>query len=252
MRERFAEFDINKAGEALRSKPRETKDVAHGDGHALTAGETTIEVFRNARVARVTTPDARIELFRVPTYYVNPERVLFEQGGKEERTRLLVRSDGKVSFYPVQPAAESSETDATAPSDEVVSSTPAEPSVAVTERPEGIPGGDGEKQEPEQKQLSGRLGRDPWFGTRGDEPAAGFPLAVNDEQGKATWHRVVVVGELAEKLRTGRLKKGRLVELSGTEVVQTEATDKGGTRTTKEFHATTVNLTARRNTPPAK
>ena len=114
----------------------------------------------------------------------------------------------------------------------------------LQQRPDGIPGADPKSQEPEQQQLSGRLGRDPWFGTRGEEPAAGFPLAVNDDQGKTTWHRVVVIGELVDQVRaglqTGQIKKGRLVQLSGIDVVQSEPTAKGGTRTTTEFHATAV------------
>jgi hypothetical protein len=139
---------------------------------------------------------------------------------------------------------------------EVVSPNPAAPSIDATGRPDGNPGADHEKQEPEQQQLSGRLGRDPWFSTRGEEPAAGFPLAVNDEQGKTTWHRVVVLGELVEQVSTGlqkgQIKKGRLVELSGTEVVQTEATDKGGTRTTREFHATLLTPISATRTRPAR
>jgi hypothetical protein len=119
MAERFSDFDVEEAAEALGSAPRVTRDVAHGDGHAISLGETTLEVYGNARVTRVTTPDARIELFRVPTVYVNPERVLFEQGTAEARNRLLVRSDGRVSFYPVQQAAGSSRTDETPSSDEV-------------------------------------------------------------------------------------------------------------------------------------
>jgi single-stranded DNA-binding protein len=71
-----------------------------------------------------------------------------------------------------------------------------------------------------------------------------FPLAVNEEGGKTKWHRVVVIGELVDHLRIGmqdgQIKKGRLVQLSGTEVSQTEQTAKGGTRTTTEFHASSV------------
>jgi hypothetical protein len=243
MAERFSEFDINRAGQAFGAEPQATRDVAHGDGQAISVGDTTLEVYPNARVARVTTSDARIELFRVPSYRLSDERLVFQQADAA-RTRLLLRSDGRVWLYPGLRAAESSRTEETAPPDEVVSPSPTEPSTDVTRRPDGNPGPDPEKQEPEEQQLSGRLGRDPWFSTRGEEPAAGFPLAVNDEQGKTTWHRVVVAGELVDQLRTGlqkgQIKKGRLVELSGTEVVQSEPTAKGGTKTTKEFHATNV------------
>jgi hypothetical protein len=243
MAERFSEFDINKAAEALGAEPHATRDVAHGDGDAISVGETTLEVYRNARVARVTAPDARIELFRVPSYHVSADRVVFDQGDPDNRSRLLVRGDGQVSFHPVLRGPQSSTT-AGASVDEVLSPTPAEPSTGVTGRSDAIPGVDPEKQEPEEQQLSGRLGRDPWFGTRGEEPAAGFPLAVNHEQGKTTWHRVVVVGELAEQVRAGlqagQFKKGRLVQIDGIEVAKQEQTAKGGTKTTKEFHAKSI------------
>jgi hypothetical protein len=244
MAERFSEFDATKASEALGTEPRNTHDVAHGDGQALEIGDTSVEVYPDAGVARITTADARIELFRVPTYNVSPQRVVFQQGEPGARTSLLVRDDGRVWYYPSLRAPESSRTEEKASSDEVVFSVPSDSSIGVTRRPDRIPGADPEKHEPEQQQLSGRLGRDPWFATRGEEPAAGFPLAVNDEQGKTTWHRVFVLGELVEQVRSGlqkgQIKRGRLVQLSGIEVVQHEPTAKGGTKTTKEFHATNV------------
>ena len=73
---KFSEFDSAKASEALGTEPSATRDVAHGDGQAMSFGDTTLEVYQEAGVARVTTPDARIELFRVPTYHVTTERVL--------------------------------------------------------------------------------------------------------------------------------------------------------------------------------
>src|SRR3954467_5822787 len=97
----FSEFDTQAAGEALNSQPHTMRDVAHGDGEAINVGETTLEVYRNAGVARVTTPDARIELFRVPSYSMTGERVVFEQGDGDDRTRLQVRADGKVAFHPL-------------------------------------------------------------------------------------------------------------------------------------------------------
>src|SRR3954447_13950416 len=87
MTEQFSEFDASKAGEALGAEPRATRDVAHGDGEALNVGDAMLEVYQDAGVARVTTPDARIELFRVPNYSISGERVIFEQGDQDDRTR---------------------------------------------------------------------------------------------------------------------------------------------------------------------
>src|SRR3954452_16810675 len=106
----FSEFDAQTAGDSLGSQPRTMRDIAHGDGEALDVGDTVLEVYRDAGFARVTTPNARIELYRVPSYNVSGERVVFEQGDQDDRSRLLVRSDGKVSFYPVLRATESSRT----------------------------------------------------------------------------------------------------------------------------------------------
>src|SRR3954465_14232961 len=109
----FSEFDTQAAGEALGSQPHPMRDVAHGDGQALNVGETTLEVYRDAGVARVTTPDARIELFRVPEYSITGERVVFEQGTDDVRTRLQLRADGRVAFHPVLRATEPSTPDGT-------------------------------------------------------------------------------------------------------------------------------------------
>jgi Single-strand binding protein family len=243
MTEQFSEFDERKAGEALGTEPHTTRDVAHGDGEALNVGDTTLEVYRDAGVARVTTPDARIELFRVPNYSISGERVVFEQGTEDDRTRLQVRADGKVAFYPVLRATESPTTKETAVTGHQLPSTNPTLSEESTRRPDNAvvtPEG----KEPPEQQLTGRLGRDPWYIPRDEGPVAGFPLAVNDQQGNTTWHKVFVDGELAEQVRTGlqtgQIKRGRLVQLSGTPVTRQEDNGKGGTRTTTEFHATSV------------
>ncbi len=90
--------------------------------------------------------------------------------------------------------------------------------------------------------LQGRLGRDPWFSSNEDFPIAGFPLAVNEE-GKTTWHKVVVFDEPARQLyeqhQKGDVRKGRLVDVTGRPVVQEEQTPRGVKRRT-EFHASQV------------
>src|SRR4051794_22783703 len=169
----LSEFDAHAAGEALGSQPHPMRDVAHGDGEVLNIGDTTLEVYRDAGVARVTTPDARIELFRVPSYSVSSERVLFEQGTDGDRTRLLVGRDGKVSFRPVVRATESSRTNENASDGRQDSPNGHGPSEGTTQpsSPDGDKGG-----EVQQLQLQGRLGRDPWFSSNGDRHTAGFPL----------------------------------------------------------------------------
>ena len=217
----FNEFDAVVVGQALGAEPRTMRDIAHGDGEALDVGETTLEVYRDAGFARVTTPDARIELYRVPRYSVSGERVIFEQGDHNDRSRLLVGRDGKVSFHPVLRATGSPQTNETTGSGRQDSPTPTVASDNGTAR-HNAGAGSAEKEkggEVTQLQLQGRLGRDPWYNTQGDQPIAGFPLAVNDEQGHATWHTVVVFGEVAEQVHhahgTGQIRKGRPVHVTG-------------------------------------
>src|SRR3954454_24915636 len=118
----FSGFDAAVVGQALGAEPRTMRDIAHGDGEALDVGDTVLEVYRDAGFARVTTPDARIELYRVPSYNVSGERVVFEQGDQDDRSRLLVRGDGRVSFYPVLRGPESPTTADTGASTEQASS----------------------------------------------------------------------------------------------------------------------------------
>src|SRR3954465_15346960 len=196
----FSEFDAKAAGEALGADPRTTRDVAHGDGEALNVGDAVLEVYRDAGVTRVTTSDARIELFRVPSYAINGERVVFEQGEEDNRSRLLVRNDGKVSFYPVLRATESSRTGETADSGLKDSPTPSMPSETLTGPESQTSTLEGAKNgEIEQQVLQGRLGRDPWYSNEGEQPIAGFPLATNDDRGQTTWYKVIGFRQTAEE-----------------------------------------------------
>src|SRR4051812_39105782 len=110
----FHEFDADAAGQALGAEPRSTRDVAHGNGQAFDLTEALLEVYPDAGVTRATTPDARVELFRVPRYTLREQRVIFELGDEEDRSRLQVRADGKVAFHPVLRNAEQPQTAETA------------------------------------------------------------------------------------------------------------------------------------------
>jgi hypothetical protein len=218
------------------------RDIAHGDGQALDVGDTVLEVYRDAGVARVTTPDARIELYRVPSYNLSGERVVFEQGDQDDRTRLYISADGKVALRPVLRVTETSRTQETAMSGHQDSPAPSKTSETATGRdsnPDGDKGG-----EVQQVQLRGRLGRDPWFSTSGEQPIGGFPLAVNNDEGQTTWHKVVVFDAAAQQLREGvdkrQIGKGKLVDVTGQTVVREEPKANGGVKKSPEFHATAV------------
>src|SRR3954453_19883127 len=109
----FHEFDVAAAGHALGAEPCSTRDVAHGNGQAFDLTDAVLEVYPDAGVTRATTPDARVELFRVPRYEVREQQVVFEQGTEDARTRLTVSGDGKVSYRPVLRVTETSQTSGT-------------------------------------------------------------------------------------------------------------------------------------------
>jgi hypothetical protein len=236
----FHEFDPEAAGEALGSEPRTTRDVAYGNGQAFNLTDAVLEVYPDAGVTRATTPDARIELFRVPRYTIRDERVVFELGDKD-RSRLQIRADGKVAFHPVLRQPEPSQTEETtsgrrqgAPATEVSSETTTEPSSSPEPR-EAV----------QEVQLRGNLGRDPWFSTRDDRPTAGFPLAINHNDGhKATWHDVVTFDETAQQLREAfekrQVTRGKLVDVTGRPVVVEQQRGDGRVRRTREIHATAI------------
>src|SRR4051794_7898527 len=113
MTERYAqidEFNQDSVAETLAAEMQEAQDFAHGEGTVVSVanGKAVLEVFPAAGVARVTTEHARVEVHRVPGYSVDEDksRVVFEQGLDGDRTRLIVRGDGKVSFYPILKATE--------------------------------------------------------------------------------------------------------------------------------------------------
>ena len=236
----FHDFDAEAAGQALGSEPRTTRDVAHGDGQTFDLNNAVLEVYPDAGVTRATTPDARVELFRVPRYTVKEQRVIFEQGD-DDRFRLQVRADGKVAFHPVLRSPEQPQTDETAASGDQDSPTGQTASETAT-RPATSPDA---REAVQESQLQGRLGRDPWFSTRDDRPAAGFPLAINHDDGrKPTWHDVVTFDETAgllqEAFKKHQIDKGKLVAVTGQPVVVELPKPGGGVKRAREIHASAV------------
>ena len=84
----------------------------------------------------------------------------------------------------------------------------------------------------------------PWFSTSGEQHIGGFPLAVNDQRGETTWHKVVVFDSAAEQLHEAVAKrqigKGKLVDVTGQTVIREEPKQSGGVKKSAEFHATAV------------
>lgn len=224
MNERYveiADFDPEAVGRTLRAEPRSLRDVAHGDGEALTLaeGKAQLEIYPGAGVARVTTADARVEIYRVPGYSLNADvgRVVFDQGTDDDRTRLLVQHNGRISFHPVLRAVQSpttAETPTTATQLPLGAPVVAEPptatqpnAVAQAERSEG--------EEPTTITVTGRLGHDPVLKPKENPPFARVALAHNDHAaGRTTWYNVLATGDMVDQL-SDRLR-GDEVRISGT------------------------------------
>ena len=224
----FPDFDSEALRHALGAESRSLRDVAHGEGEAVTlAGKAQLEVYPSAGVARVTTDNARVELFRVPGMTTDDEagRVVFEHGADNNRSRLLVRADGNVSFYPVRLATGGARTDETTQRAPVDHPAPHTGSQSVTERPETSADRAAESEERPIVTLTGRLGQDPWFARDEDVLVAGFPLAVNHEQGATTWHTVKARGEVADQVdsghKAGYIRRGKKVDVTGSFAEQT-------------------------------
>ncbi|MGY1710365.1 single-stranded DNA-binding protein [Geodermatophilus sp. SYSU D00758] len=241
----FKEFNHEEVSALLRADMKKARDLSHGEGTVLqiAEGKTVLEVFPKG-VVRVTTERSRVEVHDIGGFALNPEHghVVFEQSSSEERSRLVVRDNGKVSFYPVLNAAESAYKRRPQQIDAKAGQPLTDAPEPATTAPQPHDGTSLESGESEPVTLQGRLGRDPWFSGGVDARIAGFPLAVNHDD-KTTWHKVVVFDETAEALKAatqrGEIRKGRLVDVSGRPVTREEETPRG-TRKTLEIHATSV------------
>jgi hypothetical protein len=248
----FPEFDSEAVRQALGAESRSLRDVAHGEGEAVTlrGGKTELEVYPTAGVARVTIEHARVELFRVPGITTDDEagHVLFRHGEEDSRSRLLVRADGNVSFYPVLTAtgaAPTAETTGSAPVDQPTLPTRSQ---GASEQPE-IDATTPDSEERAAVTLTGRLGQDPWFTRDNEVLIAGFPLAVNHEQGTTTWHTVKARGDAADQVdagqKAGYIRRGKQVSVTGS---YGEKTGKGK----PPFEATEVTRAQTKPTRPSQ
>jgi hypothetical protein len=248
----FAAFNSKEVSEALAAESQPVRDVAHGAGSILQVadGKISLEVFPTAGVARVTTDHARLEVHRVPAYAVDAQkhRVVFEQGADDDRTRLMIRDDGKVSFYPVMRAAEAVVTEQKPSVDTKPTVTPPVASEAATVPQTASGVVSAEATERELVTLQGRLGRDPNFSETEDGLAASFLFGVNTlGQKKADWFWVTAYGDSAHTLKQAydsrdpkrHMGQGTPVTVMGM-LVPPEG--RSGTRqgTAKDFAATGV------------
>jgi hypothetical protein len=230
----FQEFDPEAAGQALGAEPRTTQDVAYGDGQAFDLTEAVLEVFPEAGVTRATTPDARVEIFCVPRYTVREQRVIFELGDQENRSRLQVRADGKVAFHPVLRSPEPPQTNETAASgsqDSPAGHVASETTTAPSGTPANVEG-----KEHDVVTMQGRIGKVYRTVVDADPPTAKLSLGVKTREGQeaSDWWKVLATGDLAVNLhnwrwreRPAKLETGWLTEVTGIPEI-TERTGRDG------------------------
>jgi hypothetical protein len=230
----FQDFDPEAAGKALDSEPHSTRDVAHGDGQAFDLQDAVLEVYSDAGVTRATTQDARVELFRVPRYTLRDQRIIFELGDEEDRSRLQVRADGKVAFHPVLRGPQPPQTNETAASGSQDSSAGHVASETTT-APSGTPAA-AEGKEQDVRTLQGRIGIVYRTDLNADPPTAELSLNVKTEDvpNGTGWWQVLATGDVAAKLHTWRweeqpekLGMGWLTKVQGP-VAITERTGRDG------------------------
>lgn len=218
-------------------------DITEGPGFHVRLGEGTVQIFPNARTARAELGGDRVRVTHLTRLAVE-EGALIVYGESDEhwsalhldaRSLTLVTTRRNPSDAVPQHAATeaeivSSETDPPAaeefsegsvPEDDDTSAmvnvgTDAVPrrSPSTAEIPNRI--------EHERVTLVGRIGYTPKFRETSKGTLVGtFALAVHPEPGVTTWHKIVVFGERAQKMRDGALSKGDEVEVIGYEHTKT-------------------------------
>jgi hypothetical protein len=206
-------WDIGMMAKALGTAPEEIQDIASGSGTRFTLSDEpkqTIEVFPGSSTARLTTPDAQLTLYRLESPRIDEHGVLLFNHRQDTTLRIGL---GMAAVFGLGLAGPTSEA------------------------PE-------ETTEVKQDRLTvnGRVGAAPRFRTtRNGTLIAQFPVAVHEENGETSWHRVVVFNDRARKLQGPRpLEKGQSVEVIGYKHVREQQTREGETKVIEEVYATLV------------
>jgi len=204
---------------ALGTSPEEAHDVAFGRGQRFAVGDKCLEVYPDALVARLTAPDARLELFRLSPPTISSRGMVFETQARD--ARLSLTPQGEVTLF-LASATPVEQTPEEAP-----------PSIRTQEPTPS-------REERERVTLVGRVGAVPAFRTTPKGILiARFPLAVRESENKTTWHTVLAFGARAAKLQES-VKKGDAVEVIGYKHLREAKTREGKGKTVEEVYAVVV------------
>lgn len=252
--------------EVLDTAPHHIHDIAWGDGSSYLVGHeseqpTRLDLYPAAGVARLTTGDAQITLFRQSSPSLYTDHLRFEHQGADERQQLILTRQGRLrldvapsvddaSFLDHRPSPsvgdeplQNIQNDPHGADDGIEILPAIETPVTGHSRGQSVVAEDPSgKTERERVTLSGRLGQAPSFRTtRTGKLIATFPVAVRDEAGATTWHTVLAFDARAEKLRNG-FAKGQAVDIIGYRHQREKQTKAGDTRLVEEIYATVITL----------
>jgi hypothetical protein len=254
-----APFDETALAEVLGTRSASVRDVAYGEGrqYFLGRGDARLEIFPRTGVTRLTTVDARVELFGGATAQVSGSGLEFSRTSPGQDASLTVVPGGGIVFTlvvggerrpvlatepeepptapppptssPVRAPETAQEPRSAADHTSVpprpvrASTTPSaarEPTSPPSSREAASSQSPAAAQtEQERIALTGRLGRDPSFRTtKTGSLVARFPLAVHREDGHTDWHTVLAFGSRAEQLQR-RVGSGELVQGREVDVV---------------------------------
>jgi hypothetical protein len=232
-------WDIVGIRESLHAETEIARSPADGDGVRFFVGlsQLTLDVWPQVGHARITTPDFRVDAYRVYPAVLGQGDIILEGGVATSAPRIWLDSSGAVTIF-IPSSSELGEPADYALRKYIEQPEPtivplqeaqnkpgcppgpihqADPAAAVSEALQPATGAGSESSGKETKEyikLSGRVGRSPVFWTtRNGVSIAKFPLGVHLDDGHTDWHTVKAWRTLAEKARA--LEKGQYASVHG-------------------------------------
>lgn len=276
-----ASWDGATLSEALGVSLEACVDLTHGPGLRFRLGKQslTVELFPATRVARFSTADLQLALFRQEPPSLAPEGLVFALPGHPANRFLSLSPAGELLLMVSPDVTSASEDSATPPrgaspgigettptisqdtqspvrghqtsQDASISAsdpTTTDPDTETSARPRPTTPHDASQTlppEPREGQprvaFTGRLARDPRTKeTRSGTPVMEFAVGVPVEgQEKPEWRDVAIFGDRARKLE-GALKRGDAVEVVAYVHERARTAKDGTTRIEREYYATAV------------
>jgi single-stranded DNA-binding protein len=225
-------------------------DIAEGSGMHVRVGDGNAQVFPGSRVVRAELAGSRTRLTNLTR--VDVEDGVFNAYGETEEHHSALRLDAAGLIFATsqkrQRTAEAGQGDV--PAGDHSSELLAQTTVAIEAPAQAETS---EQDDQERVNLLGRIGHAPQYRTTPKGTlVASFSLGVHPEPGQTDWHRIVLFGDRAEKLREKGLGKGDEVQVVGYPHERERTNQQTGeTKTVTEIYAAVVKKPKERDTPAA-